>query len=91
MSQDEQDKLMSAIYGFYGRPKNIYQVKIRLYDGWNSGNVQRGRVFIYHLVPCPEMGPDKVNIESYFLKVTKQTCRVYKGNCNGEPDLVVCL
>lgn len=89
MTQDQQDILLSKIYSHYGRPSNISTIKFAIYKGWNSNNTQRARVFIYHLVSCPEMGPDKVNIVSYFLKINKNTIRVYTKNCNLDPDLVL--
>jgi len=91
MRPEEESKLINSIYDFFGEPKKVYQTKVVLYNGWNAGNIQRGRVFIYHLVTCPDMGPDKININSYFIKVLKKTCMVYSGNCNKEPDLVVNL
>lgn len=91
MTPEQQDKLLNSIYNKYGRPRNIYKEKIALYEGWNANGTQRGRAFIYHLIPCPEGGPDKVRIESYFFKLRKNIARVYIGNCNLDPDLVVNL
>jgi hypothetical protein len=89
MTKEQQTSLLNAIYRKYNKPSKIYIEKVTLYEGWNSNGIQRGRVFIYHLVPCPEEGPDKTRIDSYFFKLKKNVVRVYTGNCNLEPDLVV--
>lgn len=91
MNEDEQDRLMYHIYQKYGRPNKIDHVKVVFYNGWNSGNCQRGRVFVYHWVDCPKGGPEKINIASYFLKKLDKTVRVYTMNCNRDPDLVILL
>ncbi len=91
LTKDQENRLLDSIYEKYGQPRNVYIEKVKLYDGWNSNGTQRGRAFIYHLVPCPEGGPDKVRIESYFFKVKKNIVQVYIGNCNLDPDLVIHL
>lgn len=90
MTENQQDKMLALIYEKWGRPAKIDHVRVRWYEKWNSGETQRGRVFIYHLVPNPGW-PDRVNIMSFFLKLHKNNLRVYAGNCNKNPDLVVLL
>lgn len=90
MTEDQQDKVLHLIYEKWGRPAKVDQVRFRFYQGWDKGGTKRGRVFIYHLVPNPGW-PDRVNIVSYFLKLHENTLRVYLGNCNENPDLVILL
>jgi hypothetical protein len=89
MTNEQEKVLLEAIYKRYGKPNKIYKEKETLYDGWNSGGTQRGRAFIYNFTPCPEGGPDKTKIDSYFFKLRGSIVRVYMENCNLDPDLVV--
>lgn len=89
MTNEQQELLASGIFKFYGKPNKITNTRLSIYKGWNSNNTQRARICFFHLVPCPEMGPDKMHIVSYFLKINKNIVRVYTKNCNLDPDLVL--
>lgn len=91
MNKEQEEKVLNLIFDKWGKPDKITQTKVRFYEGWDKGGTKRGRIFIYHMIKDPTGQYERVSILSYFLKLHDKTLRLYIGNCNQNPDLVICL
>ena len=87
-----ENYIKANIYTTFGKPDRIFHERYSIYDGWDKGNVQRGRFCIFHTVPHPKPSEDRdiSNITSYFLRISPINICIYQQSTVGEePDLTI--
>lgn len=86
-----KDAVLPEIYNKIEHPAGeIIRERVWYYDGWNSGNIQRGCVTIVSKSYNTEQEIYKTHIYSYHIRVYTNKIHVYhKQSVNEKPDLVI--
>lgn len=87
-----EDYIKANIYTTFGKPDKIFHERFSIYDGWNKGNLQRGRFCAFHKVPNPKALEDfeVSEITSWFLRISPVNICIYQESTVGEePDLTI--
>lgn len=87
-----ENYIKASIYTTFGKPDKVFHERLSIYDGWDKGNVQRGRFCIFHKIPNPKALEDfeVSEITSYFLRISPINVCIYKQSTVGEePDLTI--
>ncbi len=72
-----EEYILANIYTKCGKPDIVEHVRFSVYDGWNSGNIQRARMCIFHGVPVEGQMFNSTEIVSYFLLIKEKEIKIF--------------
>lgn len=85
-----EEYILESIYTKCGKPDIVHTVRFSIYNGWDRGDIQRGRMCIFYKVP--EEGQDWNNTEivSYFLLIKEKEINIFLPENKGTgPDITI--
>ena len=85
-----EEYILANIYTKCEKPDIVEHVRFSLYDGWNKGNIQRGRMCIFYGVPVEGAIWNDKKIVSYFLLIKEKEINIFLPENKGtEPDITI--
>lgn len=86
-----RELILAEIYHKIERPQGeIIKERVWYYQGWNSGNIQRGCVTIFSRLFNEEDQLYKTHIYTYHIRVYTKKIHIYHTKTiNEEPDLII--
>ena len=87
---DLEDYIKVYIFNNIDRPQNIIEERFSIYKGWEKGNVQRGRLCIFHTEHNERKECKDTMITSYFLHISPTEINIFlPSNENNVPDITI--
>lgn len=87
---DLENYIKSYIFDNIDKPQNIIEERFSIYDGWERGNVQRGRLCIFHTEYNEKKSCKDTMITSYFLHISPRDINIFlPSNENNTPDITI--
>ena len=85
-----EEYILANIYTKCEKPDIVEHVRFSLYDGWNKGNIQRGRMCIFYGVPVEGAIWNDKKIVSYFLLIKEKEINIFLPENTGKgPDITI--